>query len=76
MGISIWQIVLVLVIILILFGAGKIPRVMGDVAKGIKSFKAGMKEGENEEIEGSAEEVVSNKKAKRTKASASKKKKS
>ena len=39
MGISIWQIVLVLVIILILFGAGKIPRVMGDVAKGIKSFK-------------------------------------
>ncbi|RPH07965.1 MAG: twin-arginine translocase TatA/TatE family subunit [Alphaproteobacteria bacterium TMED194] len=76
MGISIWQIVLVLVIILILFGAGKIPRVMGDVAKGIKSFKAGMKEGENEEIEASAEEVVSSKKAKRTKTSASKKKKS
>ena len=76
MGISIWQIVLVLVIILILFGAGKIPRVMGDVAKGIKSFKAGMKEGENEEIEASAEEVVSQKKAKRTKSSTSKKKKS
>lgn len=76
MGISIWQIVLVLVIILILFGAGKIPRVMGDVAKGIKSFKAGMKEGENEEIEASAEEVVSSKKAKRTKTSTSKKKKS
>ena len=76
MGISIWQIVLVLVIILILFGAGKIPRVMGDVAKGIKSFKAGMKEGENEEIEASAEEVVSSKKTKRTKTSASKKKKS
>ena len=49
MGISIWQIVLVLVIILILFGAGKIPRVMGDIAKGIKSFKAGMKEGEESE---------------------------
>ena len=76
MGISIWQIVLVLVIILILFGAGKIPRVMGDVAKGIKSFKAGMKEGENEEIEASAEEVVSSKKAKRTKTSGSKKKRS
>ena len=76
MGISIWQIVLVLVIILILFGAGKIPRVMGDVAKGIKSFKAGMKEGENEEIEASADEVVSSKKAKRTKNSASKKKRS
>ena len=76
MGISIWQIVLVLVIILILFGAGKIPRVMGDVAKGIKSFKAGMKEGENEEIEVSAEEVESSKKAKRSKASAAKNKKS
>ncbi len=76
MGISIWQIVLVLVIILILFGAGKIPRVMGDVAKGIKSFKAGMKEGENEEIEVTAEEVESSKKAKRTKSSAVKKKKS
>ena len=74
MGISIWQIVLVLVIILILFGAGKIPRVMGDVAKGIKSFKAGMKEGENEEIEASAEEVVSEKK-KKTKTTASRKKK-
>ena len=76
MGISIWQIVLILVIILILFGAGKIPRVMGDVAKGIKSFKAGMKEGENEEIEVSAEQVVTSKKEKKNKTSATKKKKS
>ena len=66
MGISIWQVVLVLVIILILFGAGKIPRVMGDVAKGIKSFKAGMKEGENEEIEVSSEEVDTDKNKKKT----------
>lgn len=34
----------VLLIILILFGAGKLPRVMGDLAKGIKTFKAGMKD--------------------------------
>ena len=61
MGISIWQIVLVLVIILILFGAGKIPRVMGDIAKGIKSFKAGMKEGEE------SEEIDDNSSAKETK---------
>tara|TARA_B100000674_G_scaffold438145_1_gene399523 strand:- start:9 stop:239 length:231 start_codon:yes stop_codon:yes gene_type:complete len=67
MGISIWQIVLVLVIILILFGAGKIPRVMGDIAKGIKSFKAGMKEGENEEIDPEAE-TLDNDKKKETKA--------
>ena len=34
----------VLAIILIVFGAGKLPRVMGDFAKGIKNFKAGMKD--------------------------------
>jgi sec-independent protein translocase protein TatA len=36
----------VLAIILILFGAGKLPQVMGDFAKGIKNFKAGMKDDE------------------------------
>jgi sec-independent protein translocase protein TatA len=45
--------VVVLAIILILFGAGKLPRVMGDFAKGIKAFKAGMKE-EDEEAEAAA----------------------
>ncbi len=76
MGISIWQIVLVLVIILILFGAGKIPRVMGDVAKGIKSFKAGMKEGENDEIEVEAvkEDKPKNSNAKKNTTRAKKKK--
>ena len=34
----------VLAIILILFGAGKLPRVMGDFAKGLKNFKAGMRD--------------------------------
>jgi sec-independent protein translocase protein TatA len=48
MSIGIWQIVLILVIVLILFGAGKLPRVMGDVAKGVKSFKAGLKDDESE----------------------------
>ena len=44
MGISIWQILIVVLIIVVLFGAGRIPRLMGDMAKGIKSFKAGMKD--------------------------------
>ncbi|MEQ8640920.1 MAG: twin-arginine translocase TatA/TatE family subunit [Alphaproteobacteria bacterium] len=44
MSIGIWQVVLVLAIILIIFGAGKLPRVMGDVAKGVKSFKSGMQD--------------------------------
>ena len=37
-----WMIVLL--VVLLLFGAGKLPRVMGDFAKGIKAFKSGMKE--------------------------------
>ena len=39
-----WQWVIVLIIVLLLFGRGKIPELMGDVAKGIKSFKKGMAE--------------------------------
>ena len=46
MSIGIWQIVLIIVVVLLLFGAGKLPRLMGDFAKGIKSFKAGIREGE------------------------------
>ena len=42
MGLSIGHILIVLVIVLVLFGAGKLPRVMGDMGKGIKSFKAGL----------------------------------
>ena len=58
MSIGIWQIVLILAIVLILFGAGKLPRVMGDVAKGIKNFKTGMKE-EAADEEDKSDEVVS-----------------
>ena len=47
MGIGAWQIVLILVIVLIIFGAGKLPKVMGDFGKGIKSFKTGLKEEED-----------------------------
>ena len=36
--------IVVLVIVLLLFGAGKIPRLMGDLAKGVKAFKAGLKD--------------------------------
>jgi len=44
----------VLAIILVLFGAGKLPRVMGDFAKGIKAFKSGMKEQDEEEAAAAA----------------------
>jgi len=39
---SIWHWLIVLVVVLLLFGRGKIPELMGDMAKGIKSFKKGM----------------------------------
>lgn len=41
---SAWHWIIVLLIVVIVFGAGKLPNVMGDVAKGIKNFKAGLKE--------------------------------
>lgn len=46
MSIGIWQVVLILLIVLVIFGAGKLPKVMGDVAKGMKNFKAGLKDDE------------------------------
>jgi sec-independent protein translocase protein TatA len=44
MSIGVWQIAIVLLIVVMLFGAGKLPQVMGDMAKSIKTFKAGMKD--------------------------------
>ena len=43
-NIGIPGLVIILLIILVLFGAGKLPRIAGDLAKGIKNFKSGMKE--------------------------------
>jgi sec-independent protein translocase protein TatA len=47
-GFSLTHWLVVLVIVLIVFGAGKAPRVIGDLAKGIKSFKANMRESEED----------------------------
>ncbi len=41
---SVMHWVLVLLAVLLLFGAGKLPSVMGDVAKGIRTFKTGLKD--------------------------------
>ena len=43
---SVWHWLIVLAVVLIFFGRGKIPELMGDVAKGIKNFKSGMAEEE------------------------------
>ena len=42
MSIGFWQIAIVVILVVLLFGRGKISSLMGDVAKGINSFKKGM----------------------------------
>jgi sec-independent protein translocase protein TatA len=54
MGLSWWHILLVLLVFVLLFGTGKISGLMGDLAKGIKSFKKEMTE-EGAEAEAEAE---------------------
>ena len=51
MGISFWQIAIVVILVVLLFGRGKISSLMSDVAKGIKSFKKGMSTDVTEDIE-------------------------
>jgi sec-independent protein translocase protein TatA len=48
MGLSVWQILIVVLLLVLLFGRGKISELMGDMAKGIKSFKKGMAEEDDE----------------------------
>jgi sec-independent protein translocase protein TatA len=48
---SIWHWLIVLVIVLLVFGRGKIPELMGDMAKGIKSFKKGMADDDEDAAE-------------------------
>lgn len=42
MGIGASELFLILIIVLVVFGAGKLPRVMSDLGKGVRSFKEGM----------------------------------
>ena len=51
MSIGFWQIAIVVVLVVLLFGRGKISSLMGDVAKGIKSFKKGMKDPAEDQTE-------------------------
>lgn len=56
MSIGIWQLVLILLIVLLIFGAGKLPRVMGDLGKGVRSMREGLK-GEEGEKDDSAKQL-------------------
>jgi sec-independent protein translocase protein TatA len=61
---SIWHWLIVLVVVLLVFGRGKIPELMGDMAKGIKSFKKGMADDDTAEdpktVEHRADESLNN----------------
>ena len=52
---SIWHWLVVLLVVLLLFGGGKVSSLMGDFAKGIKSFKKNMAEPDDASMEASAE---------------------
>ncbi len=59
MSIGFWQIAIVVVLVVLLFGRGKISSLMGDVAKGIKSFKKGMSDKPDQTSSISPEETSS-----------------
>ena len=61
MSIGFWQIAIVVVLVVLLFGRGKISSLMGDVAKGIKSFKKGMSDNPDQTNSISSSEETSNK---------------
>ena len=64
MSIGPWQIIIIVLLVVLLFGRGKISELMGDVAKGIKSFKKGLADDEvaadetSKTIEHEAEEAA------------------
>jgi len=66
MGIGTWQIIVILVIVLLLFGGKKIPELAQGLGKGLKNFKDAVKEDEKKEtIEGTAQDTTVEKTAKK-----------
>ena len=52
MGMSFWHLLLILIVVFVFFGAGRLPSVMGDIGKGVRSLRDGLKgEGEAAKIE-------------------------
>lgn len=43
MSVGFWQIILIVLVVFVIFGAGKLPNVMGDLGKGLRNFKDGLK---------------------------------
>lgn len=47
-GLGTQELIIILVLVLIIFGAGKLPQVGGAIGKGLRNFKEGMKEGDED----------------------------
>ena len=56
---GVWELVIVLVIVLLLFGPGRLSKIAGELGSGIRNFREGLSEGKEEEA---AEEVASEEK--------------
>lgn len=50
MGLSFWHLAVVVLVIVLLFGTKRLPHVMEDLAKGIRSFKKGLKDEDNGKV--------------------------
>jgi len=62
MSIGIGELILILLIVFVLFGAGKLPQVMGDIGKGLKNLKKGFKEEEKTQDSSASEKKEEEKK--------------
>lgn len=56
MGLSIGHLVVIAVLVFLLFGAGRVPKIMEDIAKGIKGFKRGLADDDTKQIENKKDE--------------------
>ncbi len=56
---SIWHLIVIVVLVVLLFGRGKVSELMGDVAKGIKNFRQGMADDPKPQVTSQAETPVS-----------------
>lgn len=61
-----WEIGLILIIVLIIFGAGKLPQIGGAIGKGIRSFKQGQRGEDEDEAEEAKEQPKTAKRVRKT----------
>lgn len=56
MSVGLWQIILIVLVVFVIFGAGKLPGVMGDLGKGLRNFKDGLKGDDDKKLPPSGKE--------------------